>query len=96
MSLEISIGYIACVNVALLQVPQVVKTYKSKKAGDLSWGMILLNLFASILWFSYGIIIEKYPIIIANCCYFIANILICFMKIKYTQTNQIIDSPNSF
>ncbi len=84
MSLEIIIGYIACVNVALLQVPQVVKTYQSKKADDLSWGMLSLNLFASILWFSYGFIIMKYPIIIANICYFIANILICTMKIKYT------------
>ena len=84
MSLEIIIGYIACVNVALLQIPQVLKTFQSKQADDLSWGMILLNLFASILWFSYGIIILKYPIIIANCCYFVSNISICIMKKKYT------------
>ena len=90
MSLEIIIGYIACVNVALLQIPQVVKTYQSKKADDLSWGMILLNLFASILWFTYGIIITKYPIIIANILYFIANITICIMKIKY-KNKQIIE-----
>ena len=83
MSLENIVGYIACVNIALLQVPQVIKTYKSKKADDLSWGMILLNVFASILWFSYGFIIMKYPIIIANICYFIANIFICIMKVMY-------------
>ena len=86
MSLENIIGYIACVNIALLQVPQVVKTYKSKKADDLSWGMIFLNLFASILWFSYGLILIKYPIIIANILYFIANILICIMMIKYNKS----------
>lgn len=90
MSLENTIGYIACVNVALLQIPQVYKTYTSKKADDLSWGMILLNLFASILWFIYGIILMKNPIIIANCCYFLANISICVMKVKYKDNNKII------
>ncbi len=83
MTLENIIGYVACVNVTLLQLPQVVKTYQSKKADDLSWGMIFLNLFASVIWFIYGLIISKMPIIIANCCYFVANITIIAMKVKY-------------
>ncbi len=82
MSLEDIIGFIVCITIALLQSPQVIKTYKSKKAEDLSWGMILLNLFASIICFIYGNIINKYPIIIANIFYFLANISICIMKIK--------------
>ena len=85
MSLENTIGYIACANVALLQVPQVYKTYQSKQAEDLSWGMIFLNLFASILWFIYGIILSKGPIIVANWCYFIANVSICVIKRKYKE-----------
>ena len=52
---EIIIGYLACVNVSILQLPQVYKTYSSKQSDDLSWGMVLLNLFGSILWFSYGL-----------------------------------------
>ena len=91
MTLENIIGYVACVNVALLQLPQVVKTYQSKKADDLSWGMIFLNLFASVLWFIYGIIIHKNPIIIANCCYFVANITIITMKVKYNTVTDTID-----
>ena len=70
---------------------RLLKLIKVNKQNNLSWGMILLNLFASILWFIYGIIILKYPIIIANCCYFIANISICIMKTKYTHNNKTIE-----
>ena len=83
MSEEEIIGYIGSVTVGLLQLPQVIKTYQTKKASDLSWGMIFLNMFASIIWFIYGIILVKFPIILANSIYFIANISIFIMKIKY-------------
>ena len=83
MTPENIIGYIGSATVALLQMPQLFKTYKSKRADDLSWGMILLNLFASIIWFSYGVILEKMPIILANCIYFITISGLVVMKLKY-------------
>jgi uncharacterized protein with PQ loop repeat len=45
--------------------------------------MIFLNMFANIIWFIYGIILVKFPIILANSMYFIVNISIVIMKIKY-------------
>ncbi len=83
MSLETTIGYIGSTTVAFLQVPQVLKTYRSKQADELSWGMVLLNLFASIIWFTYGVILVKAPIIVANIIYFISNVSLTVMKIKY-------------
>jgi uncharacterized protein with PQ loop repeat len=52
--------------------------------------MIILNILASILWLTYGIILDKPPIYISNIIYFIANITITIMKIKYKNKS----SPN--
>ena len=94
MMSEDIIGYIGSATVALLQVPQLLKTYKSKKADELAWGMILLNLFASIIWFSYGVMLEKIPIILANIIYFIATTCLIVMKLKYVGVDENEDKIN--
>jgi len=94
MSSEDILGYIGSTTVALLQVPQLLKTYKSKKADELAWGMILLNLFASIIWFSYGVMLEKMPIILANIIYFIATTGLIVMKLKYVGVDENEDKIN--
>lgn len=85
---ELIIGYLAALLVSLLQLPQVYKTYKIKSAKELSYGMILLNFLASILWLIYGIILDKPPIYISNIIYFIANCVLLSMKIIYTKKNE--------
>jgi len=47
-------------------LPQVIKTYKSRSAKDLSLGMFLLFTFGVALWTVYGITLMKPAIIIAN------------------------------
>jgi MtN3 and saliva related transmembrane protein len=47
-------------------LPQVIKTYKSRSAADLSLGMFLLFTLGVLTWMIYGISIGKIPIIIAN------------------------------
>ena len=94
MNPEDIIGYIGSITVAFLQLPQVIKTYNSKRADDLSWGMILLNMFSGFIWFSYGIIVSKYPIIVANIFYFISNCILVIMKIKYKNTSEP-DQPST-
>ena len=89
--LETIIGYCAAVIITFLQMPRVTHTYKKKSADQLSWGMIILNILASILWLTYGVILNKPPIYISNIIYFMANIIITIMKIKYKNN----PSPNS-
>jgi len=95
MNLESIIGYIGSITVAFLQLPQIIKTYKSKRADDLAWGMILLNMFSGFIWFSYGIITSKYPIIVANIFYFISNCTLVIMKIKYKINNSELNNPST-
>ncbi|MDH4058343.1 MAG: SemiSWEET transporter [Cyclobacteriaceae bacterium] len=47
-------------------LPQVLKTWKSRSAKDLSLGMFSIFTLGVILWLAYGIIINDLPIIVAN------------------------------
>jgi MtN3 and saliva related transmembrane protein len=63
--------------------PQVLKTWRSKSAKDLSLGMFLLFSLGVALWLIYGFIVNDIPVIAAN---FITLVLACvllFFKIRY-------------
>jgi MtN3 and saliva related transmembrane protein len=47
-------------------LPQVIKTYKSRSARDLSLGMFLLFTLGVFLWTVYGLVIMKPAVYIAN------------------------------
>jgi MtN3 and saliva related transmembrane protein len=75
------IGYAAafCTTVAFL--PQAVKVYKTRHTKDISLGMFLLLTTGVVLWLTYGIIINSYPIIAANTVTLLFDIYILYMKI---------------
>ena len=84
-TLELIVGWLAAIIISLLQVPQVLHTYKSRDAKGLSKGMIIMNTLASILWFTYGLIVWKAPIFVPNSLYFLANIALGWMKWKFSE-----------
>jgi len=53
-----------CTTIAFL--PQVIKTWKSRSAKDLSLGMFSLFCFGVIQWLVYGIFQNDVPVIAAN------------------------------
>ena len=87
-NMELIVGYLAALLVSLLQLPQVYKTYQMKSAAELSFGMILLNFLASILWLIYGMLLNKPPIYISNVIYFIANCSLLAMKVAFNPKNE--------
>lgn len=50
------IGWLGAFLFAICAIPQVIQTWKTKKAGDLSWLFLLFWLFGEILTFTYIII----------------------------------------
>ena len=50
---------------------------------QISWYFILFNLLTSILFLIYGILIEAFPIVIANIILCIKNLILIFLKIKF-------------
>lgn len=50
------IGWLGAALFAICALPQVVKTFKTKKADDLSWLFLLLWFFGEIFTFAYLIV----------------------------------------
>ncbi len=47
-------------------VPQVMKTWRTRSAHDVSLGMFAIFAAGVLLWLAYGVYIESLPIMIAN------------------------------
>ena len=77
------LGYIAACCTTIAFVPQVMKTYRSKSAEGLSLGMFLLFTSGIILWLIYGIMINEYPIIIANLVTLVLALILIYFKLRY-------------
>ena len=69
-------------------VPQVLKTWKSKSGGDISYGMFLLFSLGVVLWLLYGIAIAAPPVIISNAVTLCLAVLILVLKYRYDRLNR--------
>jgi len=70
-----------CTTVSFL--PQVIKVYRTKHTKDLSLPMYAIFLCGVFFWFEYGILINSWPVIIANGATFVLAAYILAMKIRY-------------
>ena len=77
------VGLGAGVLTAASMIPQVVKTFKEKKASQLSTGMILLLIAGIGLWIWYGILRKDMPIMLTNAFSMAINILMVILRIRY-------------
>jgi MtN3 and saliva related transmembrane protein len=66
-------------------LPQVIKTWKTRSADDLSWGMLITLCIGITLWLSYGIVIHDFPIIIANVVTFSLAAIILILKLQFNK-----------
>lgn len=64
-------------------VPQVIKTYKSRSAEDLSLGMFSLFSLGVLLWLVYGTINKDLPIILANGFTLVLALTLLFFKFRF-------------
>lgn len=76
------IGTLAGVLTTIAFVPQVIKTWRTQSANDISLFMFLLFSMGVLLWLAYGILLLAYPVIIANGITLILSAIILLMKIK--------------
>jgi MtN3 and saliva related transmembrane protein len=64
-------------------LPQVIKTWKSRSAKDLSLGMFSIFTLGVALWLAYGIIINDLPVIMANVVTLVLASTLLFFKLKW-------------
>lgn len=70
-----------CTTVAF--IPQVIRNWKTRSAGDLSFGTFGLFTFGLILWLVYGLRIGNAPIVVANTVTLLLNIANLAQMVKY-------------
>lgn len=66
-------------------VPQMIKTWQTKSAKDLSLVMLVTLNLGTLLWLIYGIAINSLPVILANGITIIFHIINLSLKIKYSR-----------
>lgn len=64
-------------------VPQLVKAWRSRSTGDLSWGMLVTFSTGVLLWLIYGVWIDSLPVVLANAITLLLQAGIVSLKIKY-------------
>jgi MtN3 and saliva related transmembrane protein len=77
------IGFIATILSVVAFIPQAVKSWKTKSTKDISLGMYSIFTTSQILWFTYGILIISWPLIVANAIIFSLSFIILVHKLKY-------------
>jgi MtN3 and saliva related transmembrane protein len=77
------LGMLAGTISAIVFLPQVVKTYRSKSAKDISVWMFSFATISVILWLIYGILIKNGPVIYTNTCVLILSVIMLILKLKY-------------
>lgn len=83
MDLTTVLGYIAGTISTLTFLPQVVKTWRTKSANDVSFFMFIFATISVILWFIYGILIQDGAIIYTNSFIFVLSIIMLYLIFKY-------------
>ena len=76
-------GYIAAALTTIAFLPQVIKTWRTKKAEDVSIVMLLMFITGLLFWIVYAIQTNALPVLIANIITLILNVTILTLKLIY-------------
>jgi MtN3 and saliva related transmembrane protein len=66
VTLTTTLGLAAALCTTISFIPQVVKAWRTRSTGDISFGMLLLLIVGLALWLAYGAILGDLPLILAN------------------------------
>ncbi|QWD11581.1 hypothetical protein G6704_03515 [Polynucleobacter paneuropaeus] len=77
------IGYAAAFLTTFAFVPQAIVSWRTRDLSGVSLGMYSLFTFGVGLLLIYGLIIEKWPLILANAITFALALSILVLKLRY-------------
>lgn len=77
------IGSVAATLTTTAFIPQAWKVWRTRHTADISLGMYALFTTGVALWLSYGILLESWPIIIANCVTLLLAGMVLAMKLRF-------------
>ena len=78
------IGYCAACLTTMAFLPQAIHSWRTRNLSGVSLGMYSLFTIGVGLWLVYGLIIEKWPLILANALTFALALSILVLKIHHS------------
>ncbi|MEI7641392.1 MAG: SemiSWEET family transporter [bacterium] len=66
-------------------LPQIVKSYQTKKIADVALWQPILLIISMSLWFTYGLLTGQMPVIVTNAFAIACNAVILVMKFIYRE-----------
>ncbi|HIJ82732.1 MAG: hypothetical protein HW380_3005 [Magnetococcales bacterium] len=76
------LGFAAAVFTTFALVPQVVRTFKTRDTRGISLWMYVMSSMGAFLWTIYGVVLDAWPIVIANSIAFVLLVIVLVMKIR--------------
>lgn len=83
MEINDLVGGMAGLLTTLSFLPQVIKTWRSRSANDISLGMFLLFSLGVAFWLAYGVMLHSAPIIASNLVTLLLATSIILMKLRF-------------
>jgi MtN3 and saliva related transmembrane protein len=83
MTLITLLGLLAGTLTTISFVPQLLKTWRTKSAKDMSLPMLISFCAGVLLWLVYGILLQAPPIILANFITLVLALMILGLKLYY-------------
>jgi MtN3 and saliva related transmembrane protein len=77
------LGLVAGAFTTIAFLPQVLKTWRSRSAKDLSLGMFTIFTLGVAMWLAYGFMINDLPVILANVVTLILASTLLFFKLRW-------------
>jgi len=77
------IGYAAASVGTVIMLPQALRTFRTKKARDVSLMMLVAYLVNCALWSAYGLLISSMPVLLCNILAFFISVAMLAMKAKF-------------
>ncbi|RYE00854.1 MAG: hypothetical protein EOP50_03025 [Sphingobacteriales bacterium] len=77
------LGMIAGSISAITFLPQVIKTWRTKSAADISLLMFTFATISVILWLVYGIVKKSVPIIYTNSMVLVFSLIMLYFKFRF-------------
>lgn len=90
------VGGLAGLLTTIAFIPQVIKTWRSGSAQDISLFMFILFSTGVLLWLIYGIAIDSTPVVAANSVTLMLALSILVLKLRHIilQRRRLIDASH--
>jgi MtN3 and saliva related transmembrane protein len=76
------VGYIGATMTTLALFPQTLQVIKTRDTQSISLAMYILFTLGVCFWLVYGLLIQSFPVVIANTITVVLSAIILLMKLK--------------